>query len=46
MNASDVEGDAELSVSITMGKHGIFTVNGDGTCSFALNENFNGCSMV
>ncbi|BCG19433.1 hypothetical protein HLBS07_32850 [Vibrio alginolyticus] len=42
LNASDVEGDVEL-VSISYdGPDGIFSVNGDGTCSFAPNENFNG----
>ncbi|WP_434567821.1 tandem-95 repeat protein [Vibrio chagasii] len=41
-NASDVEGDVELVGINYDGSDGIFTVNGDGTCSFAPNENFNG----
>ncbi|WP_045495939.1 tandem-95 repeat protein [Vibrio hyugaensis] len=41
-NASDVEGDVELVGINYEGSDGIFTVNGDGTCSFAPNENFNG----
>ncbi|MGI9945671.1 tandem-95 repeat protein [Vibrio hyugaensis] len=41
-NASDVEGDVELVDINYEGSDGIFTVNGDGTCSFAPNENFNG----
>ncbi|MFS1986861.1 tandem-95 repeat protein [Vibrio splendidus] len=42
VNASDVEGDVELVGISYDGSDGIFTVNGDGTCSFAPNENFNG----
>ncbi|MFA0079765.1 tandem-95 repeat protein, partial [Vibrio artabrorum] len=42
LNASDVEGDVELVGISYDGPDGIFTVNGDGTCSFAPNENFNG----
>ncbi|MEZ9632137.1 tandem-95 repeat protein [Vibrio cyclitrophicus] len=42
LNASDVEGDAELVGISYDGPDGIFSVNGDGTCSFAPNENFNG----
>ncbi|WP_435532572.1 tandem-95 repeat protein [Vibrio syngnathi] len=42
VNASDVEGDVELLGINYDGSDGIFTVNGDGTCSFAPNENFNG----
>ena len=42
VNASDVEGDVELVGINYDGEDGIFTVNGDGTCSFAPNENFNG----
>ncbi|WP_116870716.1 tandem-95 repeat protein [Vibrio splendidus] len=42
VNASDVEGDVELVGINYDGSDGIFTVNGDGTCSFAPNENFNG----
>ncbi|MFA0524380.1 tandem-95 repeat protein [Vibrio sp. 10N.222.52.C3] len=42
VNASDVEGDVELVGINYNGSDGIFTVNGDGTCSFAPNENFNG----
>ncbi|AIV08619.1 polymer-forming cytoskeletal family protein [Vibrio harveyi] len=41
-NASDIEGDVELVGISYEGSDGIFTVNGDGTCSFAPNENFNG----
>ncbi|MFH4627643.1 tandem-95 repeat protein [Vibrio alginolyticus] len=41
-NASDIEGDVELVGISYEGSDGIFTVNGDGTCSFASNENFNG----
>ncbi|MDF5462714.1 cadherin-like domain-containing protein, partial [Vibrio parahaemolyticus] len=41
-NSSDVEGDVELVGISYEGSDGIFTVNGDGTCSFAPNENFNG----
>ncbi|MFA1567145.1 tandem-95 repeat protein, partial [Vibrio kanaloae 5S-149] len=42
LNASDVEGDVELVGINYNGPDGIFSVNGDGTCSFAPNENFNG----
>ncbi|MBE8557516.1 tandem-95 repeat protein [Vibrio cyclitrophicus] len=42
LNASDVEGDVELVGISYDGPDGIFSVNGDGTCSFAPNENFNG----
>ncbi|MFA0554693.1 tandem-95 repeat protein, partial [Vibrio sp. 10N.222.55.A1] len=42
VNASDIEGDVELVGINYDGSDGIFTVNGDGTCSFASNENFNG----
>ncbi|MFA0080287.1 cadherin-like domain-containing protein, partial [Vibrio artabrorum] len=42
VNASDVEGDVELVGINYDGSDGIFTINGDGTCSFAPNENFNG----
>ncbi|MDW1823982.1 tandem-95 repeat protein [Vibrio sp. Vb0937] len=41
-NASDIEGDVELVGISYEGSDGIFTINGDGTCSFAPNENFNG----
>ncbi|WP_338062268.1 cadherin-like domain-containing protein, partial [Vibrio variabilis] len=41
-NASDIEGDVSLVGISYDGPHGIFSVNGDGTCSFAPNENFNG----
>ncbi|MDF5094327.1 cadherin-like domain-containing protein, partial [Vibrio parahaemolyticus] len=41
-NASDIEGDVELVGISYDGPDGIFTVNDDGTCSFAPNENFNG----
>ncbi|MDF4917409.1 tandem-95 repeat protein, partial [Vibrio parahaemolyticus] len=41
-NSSDVEGDVELVGISYDGPDGIFTVNDDGTCSFAPNENFNG----
>ncbi|MBS9880944.1 tandem-95 repeat protein, partial [Vibrio alginolyticus] len=41
-NSSDIEGEvAIVSVSYS-GSDGIFTDNGDGTFSFAPNENFNG----
>ncbi|MGL6314389.1 tandem-95 repeat protein, partial [Vibrio sp. WXL103] len=41
-NASDIDGEV-VSLEINYdGPDGIFTVNGDGTCSFAPNENFNG----
>ncbi|MDF5119533.1 tandem-95 repeat protein, partial [Vibrio parahaemolyticus] len=42
LNASDVEGDVELVGISYDGPDGIFSVNGDGTCSFAPNENFDG----
>ncbi|MDF5073515.1 tandem-95 repeat protein, partial [Vibrio parahaemolyticus] len=42
LNASDVAGDVELVGISYDGPDGIFTVNDDGTCSFAPNENFNG----
>ncbi|MUK69282.1 tandem-95 repeat protein [Aliivibrio fischeri] len=42
LNASDVEGGVELVGINYDGPDGIFSVNGDGTCSFAPNENFNG----
>ncbi|MFA0543694.1 cadherin-like domain-containing protein, partial [Vibrio sp. 10N.222.52.B7] len=42
LNASDVEGDVDLVGISYDGPEGIFSVNGDGTCSFAPNENFNG----
>ncbi|WP_405524191.1 tandem-95 repeat protein [Vibrio alginolyticus] len=42
LNASDVEGDVELVGISYDGPDGIFSVNGDGTCSFAPNQNFNG----
>ncbi|NMS01663.1 tandem-95 repeat protein, partial [Vibrio parahaemolyticus] len=42
LNASDVEGDVELVGISYDGADGIFSVDGDGTCSFAPNENFNG----
>ncbi|MDN2483094.1 tandem-95 repeat protein [Vibrio agarivorans] len=41
-NASDIEGDVSLVGISYDGPHGVFSVNGDGTCSFAPNENFNG----
>ncbi|WP_051333590.1 tandem-95 repeat protein [Aliagarivorans marinus] len=41
-NASDIEGDVELVGISYDGPDGVFSVNGDGTCSFAPNENFNG----
>ncbi|MGR5169368.1 cadherin-like domain-containing protein, partial [Vibrio astriarenae] len=41
-NASDVDGDVSLVGVSYDGPDGIFTVNDDGTCSFAPNENFNG----
>ncbi|MGR5260440.1 tandem-95 repeat protein, partial [Vibrio astriarenae] len=41
-NASDVDGEVELVGISYDGPDGIFSVNGDGTCSFAPNENFNG----
>jgi hypothetical protein len=42
LNASDIEGDVELVEINYDGTDGIFSINGDGTCSFAPNENFNG----
>nr|WP_122032199.1 tandem-95 repeat protein [Aliivibrio sp. EL58] len=42
LNASDIEGDVELVEINYDGPDGIFSINGDGTCSFAPNENFNG----
>ncbi|WP_420031205.1 tandem-95 repeat protein [Vibrio toranzoniae] len=42
LNASDIEGDVELVEINYDGLDGIFSINGDGTCSFAPNENFNG----
>ncbi|MDF5496508.1 tandem-95 repeat protein, partial [Vibrio parahaemolyticus] len=41
-NASDVEGDVAIDSVSYSGSDGIFTDNGDGTFSFAPNENFNG----
>ncbi len=41
-NSSDVEGDVSVSDVSYSGTDGIFTDNGDGTYSFAPNENFNG----
>ncbi|MFA0442401.1 tandem-95 repeat protein, partial [Vibrio sp. 10N.222.51.C12] len=41
-NSSDVEGDVAVSDVSYSGTDGIFTDNGDGTYSFAPNENFNG----
>ncbi|MFS1412515.1 tandem-95 repeat protein [Vibrio sp. 10N.286.49.B1] len=41
-NASDIEGDVSLVGISYDGPDGIFSINGDGTCSFAPNENFNG----
>ncbi|MGF1749541.1 tandem-95 repeat protein, partial [Vibrio cionasavignyae] len=41
-NASDIEGDVSLVGVSYDGTDGIFTINNDGTCSFAPNENFNG----
>ena len=41
-NSSDVEGDVSLLSVSYQGTDGIFTNNGDGTFSFAPNENFNG----
>ncbi|GAL30669.1 T1SS secreted agglutinin RTX [Vibrio variabilis] len=41
-NSSDVEGDVSISDVSYSGADGIFTDNGDGTYSFAPNENFNG----
>ncbi|MBT0082552.1 tandem-95 repeat protein, partial [Vibrio alginolyticus] len=41
-NASDVEGEVALDSVSYSGSEGIFTDNGDGTFSFAPNQNFNG----
>ncbi|MFS1416936.1 tandem-95 repeat protein, partial [Vibrio sp. 10N.286.49.B1] len=41
-NSSDVEGEVSVSDVSYSGTDGIFTDNGDGTYSFAPNENFNG----
>ncbi|MCS0326985.1 cadherin-like domain-containing protein, partial [Vibrio diabolicus] len=41
-NASDVEGEVAIDSVSYSGSDGIFTDNGDGTFSFAPNENFNG----
>ncbi|MDR9826275.1 tandem-95 repeat protein, partial [Vibrio sp. FNV 38] len=41
-NASDVDGDVSLVGISYDGPDGVFSINGDGTCSFAPNENFNG----
>ncbi len=41
-NSSDVEGEVAVSEVSYSGTDGIFTDNGDGTYSFAPNENFNG----
>ncbi|MGR5468521.1 tandem-95 repeat protein, partial [Vibrio astriarenae] len=41
-NASDVDGEVSVVGVSYDGPDGIFTVNDDGTCSFAPNENFNG----
>eukprot|EP01029_Cantina_marsupialis_P015205 TRINITY_DN3326_c0_g2_i2.p1 TRINITY_DN3326_c0_g2~~TRINITY_DN3326_c0_g2_i2.p1 ORF type:complete len:1809 (-),score=254.23 TRINITY_DN3326_c0_g2_i2:33-5192(-) len=41
-NSSDIEGDVSVSDVSYSGTDGIFTDNGDGTYSFAPNENFNG----
>ena len=41
-NSSDVEGDVSIDSVSYSGSDGIFTDNGDGTYSFAPNENFNG----
>ncbi|WP_264875584.1 tandem-95 repeat protein, partial [Vibrio agarivorans] len=41
-NASDVDGEVSVVDVSYDGPDGIFTVNDDGTCSFAPNENFNG----
>ncbi|WP_102559254.1 tandem-95 repeat protein [Vibrio lentus] len=41
-NSSDIEGDVSVSDVSYSGADGIFTDNGDGTYSFAPNENFNG----
>ncbi|WP_121877797.1 tandem-95 repeat protein, partial [Umboniibacter marinipuniceus] len=41
-NTSDVDGTVSLVSVLYTGADGIFTDNGDGTFSFAPNENFNG----
>ncbi|MDR9826612.1 tandem-95 repeat protein, partial [Vibrio sp. FNV 38] len=41
-NASDIDGEVELVGINYDGPDGVFSINGDGTCSFAPNENFNG----
>ncbi|GAL30668.1 T1SS secreted agglutinin RTX [Vibrio variabilis] len=41
-NSSDVEGEVAVDNVSYSGSDGIFTDNGDGTYSFAPNENFNG----
>ncbi|MCL9777645.1 cadherin-like domain-containing protein, partial [Vibrio methylphosphonaticus] len=41
-NSSDVEGEVAVDNVSYSGTDGIFTDNGDGTYSFAPNENFNG----
>ncbi|GAL23574.1 T1SS secreted agglutinin RTX [Vibrio maritimus] len=41
-NSSDVEGEVAVDDVSYSGTDGIFTDNGDGTYSFAPNENFNG----
>ncbi|WP_163938752.1 cadherin-like domain-containing protein, partial [Paraferrimonas sp. SM1919] len=41
-NSSDVEGEVSVSGVAYSGTDGIFTDNGDGSYSFAPNENFNG----
>ncbi|MFA0088808.1 tandem-95 repeat protein, partial [Vibrio sp. 10N.261.51.F12] len=41
-NATDVEGDVNLVGVSYSGADGIFTVNDNGTCSFAPNDDFNG----
>ncbi|MDF5029575.1 tandem-95 repeat protein, partial [Vibrio parahaemolyticus] len=41
-NASDVDGEVAIDSVSYSGSDGIFTDNGDGTFSFAPNENFNG----
>ena len=41
-NSSDVEGEVFVSDVSYSGTYGVFTDNGDGTYTFAPNENFNG----
>ncbi|MDG2850379.1 cadherin-like domain-containing protein, partial [Vibrio parahaemolyticus] len=41
-NSSDIEGEVALDSVSYSGSEGIFTDNGDGTFSFAPNQNFNG----